>query len=177
MNCKNCGASVSENARECPFCGSKIEKSTAVKTSSSGTPMQSNPFVGKEYSFSGNDLLLKGRWSTRFKVSVGEDRLNFEASPKKYNTVPAIMLEDIIGIEESFHMRKFNIVMAVLGGIFGLLGEYECFLLPILAFLLYRERKIKIFARNGQIVTIYSENKGDIEAFVADMKKITNIKK
>ena len=185
MFCKNCGANISSNVLECQYCGSanlqesneRIEEKVASPVSQRETPVTTNPLLGKEYSFSGNDLVIRGRYGVRFNVMIGEDRLNFETVPAKKNKLPAVMLEDIMAIQESFHMRKTNIILAILGLLLGFAGGYWGFILPILVLLFFRERKMKIHLRNGNSLTIYSGNKESINEFIEDMKKITKIKK
>lgn len=180
MRCTNCGANFDDKANECPFCGSTANKELSFEqainagVSMSNTAM--NPLLDKEYNFSGNDLVIKGRWGVNVNVKVGEDRLFFETVPAKKNVLPAIMLEDIMAINESFYMRTANIVIGVIGFLLGISGGYWGFLLPVLVFLLYRERKIKIHLRNGNILTIYSGDKEIASQFVEDMKKITKIR-
>lgn len=181
MNCKNCGANVPENAKECPFCGTKIDDALMANDTSivemKTDDLTQNPILGKEYSFSGNDLVIRGRWGVKHNVTVGEDRLNIQTVPAKKNTIPAIMLEDIMAIQESFHMRTTNIVLAILGLVFGFAGGgFWCFAITALVLLLYRERKMQIHLRNGNVLTIYSDNKEDITQFISDMKLITKIK-
>lgn len=181
MRCTNCGANFEEGKNECPFCGSVVNKELSFEQPSSemvmATQTAMNPLLDKEYDFSGNDLVVKGRWGVNVNVKVGSDRLYFQTVPAKKNVLPAIMLEDIMAIEESFHMRTGNIVIAVIGLLLGLCGGAWGFLLPVLVLLLYRERKIKIHLRNGNILTIYSGDKEIAAQFVEDMKKITNIRK
>ncbi|KSV59072.1 hypothetical protein [Acetivibrio ethanolgignens] len=183
MLCKNCGANIGSETSECPYCGTRNEQEP-TQQAANVAPVQkaeiqksSNPLLGKEYAFSGNDLIIRGRWGVKYNVTVGEDRLNFETVPAKKNKLPAVMLEDIMAIQESFHMRTFNIVLATLGILCGLAGGgIWCWLIPVVVFLLYRERKMKIHLRNGNILTIYSDNKGSIIEFIDDMRKITKIK-
>ena len=178
MNCKNCGANVPENVMECPFCSSKIEIPVETTVSPVGVQTQVQPqneLMGKEYSFSGNDLVIRGRWGVRHNVTVGEDRINIQTVPAKKNKIPAVMLDDIMAIQESFHMRTTNIVMAILGLILGCCGAIVCFIFPLFVLLFFRERKIKIHLRNGKVLTIYSDNKEDSNEFINDMRKITKI--
>lgn len=92
------------------------------------------------------------------------------------NKIPAVMLEDIMAIQESFHIRTANIVWAIIGLLLGLAGGYWGFIFPIFVLLFYRERKMKIHLRNGNVLTIYSDNQASTSEFVEDMKKITKIK-
>ena len=178
MNCKNCGANVPENAMECPFCSSKIEVATETNASPVGVQTQvqtQNELIGKEYSFSGNDLVIRGRWGVKHNVTVGEDRINIQTVPAKKNKIPAIMLDDIMAIQESFHMRTTNIVLAIFGLFLGFCGGFWGFLLPVFVLLCFRERKMKIHLRNGNVLTIYSDNKEATNEFINDMRKITKI--
>lgn len=180
MRCTNCGANFDDKANECPFCGSIVNRELSFKQSANAgvvaTNTAMNPLLDKEYNFSGNDLVVKGRWGVNVNVKVGEDRLFFETVPAKKNVLPAVMLEDIMAINESFHMRTANIVIGVIGFLLGIAGGYWGFLLPVLVFFLYRERRIKIHLRNGNVLTIYSDDKEIALQFVEDMKKITKIK-
>ncbi len=178
MNCKNCGANVPENAMECPFCSSKIEIPTETNVSPVGEQTQvqaQNELMGKEYSFSGNDLVIRGRWGVKHNVTVGEDRINIQTVPAKKNKIPAIMLDDIMAIQESFHMRTANIFLAIFGLILGCCGGFWGFILPVFVLLCFRERKMKIHLRNGNVLTIYSDNKEATNEFIDDMRKITKI--
>lgn len=183
MLCKNCGANIGSDVTECPYCGTINMQEVKEQADNSTVPVQQteshvskNPLLGKEYAFSGNDLVVRGRWGIKCYITVGEDRLNFETVPAKENRIPAVMLEDIMAIQESFHMRMANIVLAVLGLILGILGGFWWLLIPVLVLLFYRERKMKIHLRNGNVLTIYSADKESINEFIEDMKKITNIK-
>lgn len=180
MRCANCGANFEEGANECPFCGSPVNGELSFEQSIhegvNTEQMMMNPLLDKEYEFSGNDLVVRGRWGVNVNVKVGEDRLYFETFPAKKNVLPAIMLEDIMAIEESFHMRTANIVIGVVGLLAGFCGIFWGFVFPALILLLYRERKIKIHLRNGNILTIYSSDKEIANQFVEDMKKITKIR-
>ena len=183
MFCKNCGANIGSDATECPYCGTVNVQEVQRQAANVVTPVQqteryvsANPLLGKEYTFSGNDLVIKGRWGVKYNVTVGEDRLNFETVPAKMNKIPAVMLEDIMAIQESFHMRTANIVWAIIGLLLGLAGGYWGFIFPIFVLLFYRERKMKIHLRNGNVLTIYSDNQASTSEFVEDMKKITKIK-
>lgn len=183
MLCKNCGANIGSETSECPYCGTanvpevNPQSATVVPVQQVASEMSTNPLLGKEYAFSGNDLIIRGRWGVKYNVTVGEDRLNFETIPAKKNKLPAVMLEDIMAIQESFHMRTFNIVLAVLGILCGLAGGgFWCWLIPVVVFLLYRERKMKIHLRNGNVLTIYSGNKESTKEFIDDMRRITKIK-
>jgi len=184
MFCKNCGANIGSDITECPYCGTANIPEVKQQTGNVVVPVQqtegqvaANPLLGKEYAFSGNDLVVRGRWGIKYNVAVGEDRLNIETVPAKKNKLPAIMLEDIMAIKESFHMRTVNIVLAVLGILGGLGGGgFWCWLIPVVVILLYRERKMKIHLRNGNVLTIYSDNKENISEFINDMRKITKIK-
>lgn len=80
-----------------------------------------------------------------------------------------------MAISESFHMRNFNILLGILGIVLGFVGGLWGFLLPIAVVLLYRERKMKIHVRNGNIITIYSDTTAAFSEFIDDMKKITKI--
>lgn len=181
MRCSNCGANIDDNMEECSFCGTVISREVPdvqpVKSENlTDTQKTANSLIGKEYDFSGNDLMIRGRWGVRVNVKVGDDRLYFETYPARKNVLPAIMLEDIMAIEEKFYMRTTNKVIAIIGGLLGCSGAFVFFLIPIFVLLLYRERQIKIHMRNGNILTIYSDDRALAEEFVEDMKKITKIK-
>lgn len=184
MFCKNCGANIGADVPECPYCGTANVPEAKQQTANVVAPIHqtessvsANPLLGKEYAFSGNDLVIRGRWGVKYNVTVGDDRLNLETVPAKKNKLPAVMLEDIMAIQESFHMRTTNIVLAVLGLVFGIAGGgFWCFAIAALVLLFYRERKMKIHLRNGNVLTIYSGNKESIKEFIEDMRKITKIK-
>ena len=180
MRCTNCGANFDDGANECPFCGSAVSKELSFEKPDNGKIIAQqtamNPLLDKEYNFSGNDLLLRGRWGVNVNVKVGEDRLFFQTVPAKKNVLPAVMLEDIMAIEENFHMRTANILIGIFGLILGFSGGLWGFVLPVFVLLLYRERKIKIHLRNGNVLTIYSGDKEIATQFVDDMKKITKIR-
>ena len=179
MKCTNCGANFEGNSNECPFCGSTVNKELSFEqptASATVVPTTMNPLLDKEYNFSGNDLVVKGRWGVNVNVKVGEDRLYLATVPAKKNVLPAIMLEDIMAIEDSFHMRTANIIIGIIGLLLGFAGGAWGFLFPVLVLLLYRERKIKIHLRNGNVLTIYSGDKELASQFVEDMKKITKIR-
>ena len=180
MRCTNCGANFDDGVGECPFCGSENHKKLSFEQVPNVEIVQiqtaMNPLLDTEYNFSGNDLVIKGRWGVSVNVKVGEDRLFFKTVPAKKNVLPAVMLEDIMAIEESAYIRSANIVIGVIGLLLGFAGGLWGFLLPILVLLLYRERKIRMHLRNGNILTIYSGDKELAVQFVEDMKKITKIR-
>lgn len=180
MKCANCGANFDDKANECPYCGTAVNRELSFKQSANPEVIANhtimNPLLDKEYNFSGNDLVVRGRWGVKVNVKVGEDRLFFETVPAKKNVLPAVMLEDIMAVNESFYMRTANIIIGVVGFLLGIAGGYWGFLIPVLVLFLYRERKIKIYLRNGNVLAIYSDDKALASQFVEDMKKITKIK-
>lgn len=170
MICKNCGVDIGSQTT-CPHCGTN-QPETLQQTEA---PVSTNPLLGKEYAFSGNDLVLRGRWGIKFHISVGKDRLNIETVPAKKNKIPVVMLDDILSIQESFHMRKMNIFLAVMGVLSVFVGEFWGLVVTALILIFFRERKMKIHLRNGNVLTIYSEDKDSIPMFIEDMRKITKI--
>ncbi len=179
MKCRNCGADFENGASKCPFCGTSadwdisFEKNDNIVDTATQTM---NPLLNKEYHFSGNDLAVKGRWGVSVNVTVGEDRLYIETIPAKKNVLPAIILEDIMAIKDEFHLRTANVVIGIIGLILGLLSTPWGFVFPVFVLLFYRERKIVMHLRNGNVLTIYSNDKVIVEQFIEDMKKITKIK-
>lgn len=73
-------------------------------------------------------------------------------------------------------MRTANIVLAIFGLLLGFAGGYWGFVLPVFVLLCYRERKMKIHLRNGNVLTIYSGDKESTSEFINDMRTITKIK-
>lgn len=182
MICKNCGATMGAEVTECPYCGTpnlpeQGEQQVQTQTAEQAAAPAGNPLIGKEYRFSGNDLVIKGRWGVQFHISVGEDRLFLETTPARKNLIPAVMLEDILAIEDSFHLRTANIVLGVLGLLVGISASAWGFLIPILVLIFYRERKVTMHLRSGQKLTIYSGSKESVRQFIEDMKLITKIRK
>lgn len=127
--------------------------------------------LSKIYNFSGNELMVKGQWGVEENVRVTSDRLYLQTYKDGKCTLSTAMLEDIMLIEESFHMRIGNIVLGGIGLILGFIGSAMGFILPIVS-LMYCERKITIYLRNGNILTIYSRDEELATQFIEDMKKI-----
>lgn len=176
MFCKNCGTNMGENANICPNCGTNNLTSVTAQKNSNSNPMPANPLIGKEYDFSGNILIYRA--GVRCNVRVDEDRLYITKRPaKKKNDIPVVMLDDILAIKQKFHMRTINIIYSVLMVIAALNYDEGFWLLifPVLHILFYRERKIEIYIRNGQVLTIYSDKKNKADEFVEDMSRITKI--
>lgn len=178
MFCKNCGTNMGENANICPNCGTNNLTSVTAQQNSNSNPMPANPLIGKEYDFSGNTFIYRDVLGERCNVRVEEDRLHITKRPaKKKKDIPVVMLDDILAIKQKFHMRKINIVFSILCVILALNYDEGFWLLifPVFLILLYRERKIEIYIRNGQVLTIYSDKKNKADEFVEDMSRITKI--
>ena len=176
MFCKNCGTNMGENANICPNCGTN--NLTSVTAQQNSNPMPANPLIGKEYDFSGNTFVIKDKLGVRCNVRVEEDRLHITKRPaKKKKDIPVVMLDDILAIKQKFHMRMINIIFSVACVISAFYNEDRLWLLifPVFVILLYRERKIEIYIRNGQVLTIYSDKKNKADEFVEDMSRITKI--
>lgn len=178
MFCEKCGKQIPDASNFCCGCGAKAEYTQAdpFAVGAQAWSQPKNELIGREYTFSGNDLVIRGRWGVKYNISVGEDRLNIETVPARKNKIPAVKLEDIMAVQESFHMRTANILLAIFGLILGFCGGIWGFILPIFVLLCFRERKMKIHLRNGKVLTIYSDDKESTVGFIEDMRKITKIK-
>lgn len=152
----------------------KNDNAAATTVSEESTQTITNPLLNKKYKFSGNDLVIKGRWGIKSTVKMGSDRLNIQTFPSRKNIYPVVMLEDIVSIEEGFYMRTANIVLAVIGLLMAILSP-AYLIIPALVLLLYREQKINIHLRNGNILTIYSEKKSLTSEFISDIKTVCKI--
>lgn len=177
MKCENCGANVPENVTECSFCGTNVTEA-AKKGDSHAQVQTQNPLLGKEYSFVstyGTRLFSLSYGMIRNKITVSSDRLFIETRPKKCNIAPAVLFEDITGINISTSFSVYSIIAAIAFLISGICGGVV-FLLGI-PFVLWAlsNKKITIYQRNGKNIIIYSRSKAAAVEFKSDMKMVAEI--
>lgn len=191
MKCNCCGAEIAEGVNECPFCDAVVEKATRKEKMAAQTPTQSDSFsgeeehaiksqnslVGKEYTFvSTRGTNFWGLFNSRIisNVKVAEDRLFIEKRPKKFNTIPAVLFEDIIGITIEKKINFYFWILIIASGLLGFLNPI-CFALTIFFIYCGLQRKITVSQRNGVQVVMYTGSKALAEEFKEDMKKVAKI--
>lgn len=187
MKCKNCGAEIPNNATECTFCDTPV--STTAQTSKN-TDMQPqkqtiveaskpiNPLIGKEYTFSSSRGanpwgFIHGKIFS--EVKVGDDRLFINITPKRFNVAPAVLFEDITGINISAKIPLYYWIYIILSVIGGFIGQFYLFIFTVLFIFMGLNQKITISQRSGVNVVMYARSKAVAEEFKADMKKLTKI--
>lgn len=140
----------------------------------------SNPLRGKTYEFVSSRFM---NWRAFFDsriyttIEVAQDRLILSKKPKRMNTVPAIFLEDITGIEITMKFGGYYLIWTAFA-LFCLFVTLEIYYLAFVALFLWAgmNRKITITQRNGVNVIVYSRNKDNAAAFKEDMKTIVTIR-
>lgn len=192
MKCKNCGAEIPDNVAECPYCDTAIdtkervqqrpvvEQEVVVKkvVETEVKPTVMHPLVGKKYSFkSARGARLTGFISSRYlsDIEIGEDRIKIMIKPKRFNTVPAIMLEDITDIDISKKIHAYYWIWIIISIIGVCCSQFYLLICTVIFILAGLDRKIIIAQRNGKNVIIYSHDKQLAETFKEDMKSITKI--
>lgn len=137
-----------------------------------------NSVVGKKYTFvstRGNNIVGLLDSKVTNKVEIGEDRLFIETKPKRFNKAPAVLFEDITGIEIKKNINFYYWFWIVISAIIGFMGVFYMFLCTLVFLFCGLQNKITISQRNGIKVVIYAGSKVVAEAFKEDMKTVTNI--
>lgn len=180
MKCTNCGAELTEEMVVCPYCATRVE--TAVQMPQAvlqPVSAPANPLAGKRYGFistrGGN---MRGIINSKIisNVEVAGDRLLIDIRPKRLNTVPVVILEDITAIDVTVKINLYYWFLIVVSVFCAISTMGAGLILTALLVWAGRQRKITISQRNGKDIVMYSRNKEDAERFKADMKTITNIR-
>ena len=190
MFCVNCGIELKEETKVCPNCGTNFinglneQKIVSAKKEIKDLSIiqsleEKNSLIGKKYLFTskrGTNItgIVTGKIIS--EIEVGEDRLKISIKPKKYNKVPAIMLEDITAIDITKSLNWYYWFLVIFSVIITVLYQSPiCLIYAVIFAFLGQQRKIRVAQRNGKDVIIYSRNKELAETFKEDMRSITKI--
>ena len=134
--------------------------------------------IGKNYCFysaSGSSILSLANSKIRSEVCIGADRIYISITPKRFNKVPEILLQDISTVTVSTALNGYNTFWVVVTAIIGFFYPLF-FVCPVLILLFFRHSKISIYQRNNTKAIIYSKNKKEAENFCNDIKQLAGIK-
>ena len=187
MNCKNCGAAISDDVLECPYCDAVVKtRETAVDNPPVDQPalqqpdefsiVKNNPLLGKKYSFIsaiGTDFASRRRVTSN--IEVAEDRIFIEIRPKRFQKAPAILFEDITGIDIATRINLYCWIYIILCVIGSCAGQFYLLLLALFLIYIGRQSKITISQRNGVNVVVYSKDRTLAKQFKEEMKQIARI--
>ena len=144
---------------------------------SSNDEISKNSVIGKKYNLSSSKgANLRGLLNSRIRseVTFSNDRLFINIEPKRFNKVPAILYQDITGVNITVKINFyywFYIIVSVLAAIANPLF----LIVTVLLFFIGRDRKIMITQRNGINAIIYAKTKVEAEAFKDDIRKVAKI--
>lgn len=184
MKCKNCGAEIPDNVSECPYCDAVVmsviasEKQPQVQQSDQVPVPESDSIIGKKYSFTSTvGTNLAGIFNSRItsNVEVAEDRIFVDIKPKRFNKCPAIMFEDITGIDTTTKINLyywFWIIITIIG---GLTGQVYLFIFTIIFVFCGMQSKITISQRNGVNVVMYCSDLASGRKFKEEMRQVAKI--
>ena len=127
------------------------------------------------YSASGSNILSLTNSKIRSEVCIGADRIYISITPKRFNKVPEILLQDISTVTVSTALNGYNTFWVVVTAIIGFFYPLF-FVCPVLILLFFRHSKISIYQRNNTKAIIYSKNKKEAENFCNDIKQLAGIK-
>lgn len=191
MKCNCCGAEISNDVRECPYCDAVVAKEGAEREVIYQEPIQTDvveemaeevstsqqSLVGKKYAFAS----VKGTtWGGIFNskiisnVEIAEDRLFIDIKPKRLQTAPAILFEDITGIDITKKISFYYWILIIVSVLSGFAVPYF-FALTLIFIFCGLQRKITISQRNGVKVVMYTSSASQAEEFKEDMKKVAKI--
>jgi hypothetical protein len=188
MKCKNCGAEIPNDVKNCPYCEAAVgetpiqnevqEAVSPSKTATNETVLSSQGSLnGKKYIFtSASGTNLAGIFNSKVisNVEVAEDRLFIDIKPKRFNTSPAVLFEDITGIDIAVKINLYYWLWIIISAAVGIAAPF-CFIFTIIFIFCGLQRKITISQRNGIKVVMYSSSKAKAEEFKEDMKTVTKI--
>lgn len=182
MNCKNCGANITEGTTECPYCGTLFQQQTIKKENNipepekkAETENKAEGLMEKKYAFVSAKGMRIGLF-TRIANTVrfSDDRIFITTSPQKCCTAPSVLYEDVTGVMLKTKFSASSILYSLISFVLGFFTVFTFFLIPVFLWCGYN-KKITITQRNGNNVVIYS-NRGKIaDAFREDMKKVCKI--
>ncbi len=144
---------------------------------SSNDEISKNSVIGKKYNLSSSKgANLRGLLNSRIRseVTFSDDRLFINIEPKRFNKVPAILYQDITGVNITVKINFyywFYIIVSVLAAITNPLF----LIVTVLLFFIGRDRKITITQRNGINAVIYAKTKVEAETFKNDIRKVAKI--
>lgn len=193
MYCKKCGAEIKDGSKFCIKCGVRVAKEDPKTESVCQMPVQpeivsdaegqvvvtGEPLIGKKYTFistRGTNLLTLFQGRIVSDVEIAEDRLFLDISPKRFNKSPAILFEDITGIDISIRVNICYCILIMMTVICGFTISPSYFLAAALLVWVGLQRKITISQRNGQKVVMYDRSGSQAKEFKEDMKKVTRIR-
>lgn len=191
MKCNSCGREIQNEVKKCPYCDAVVVEAQSQKDMVNRATMQpdiesneaektvesQNSLVGKKYTFiSVRGTNMAGIFNSRItsNVEVAEDRLFIDIKPKRLNKAPAILFEDITGIEIDKKINLYYWIWIVISVIGGFAAPYM-FIFTCIFIFCGLQRKITISQRNGVKVIMYENSKTGAEEFKEDMKKVTKI--
>ena len=134
--------------------------------------------IGRKYCFysaSGSNILSLTNSKIRSEVCIGADRIYISTTPKRFNKVLEILLQDISTVTVSTVLNGYNTFWVVVTAIIGFFYPLF-FVCPVLILLFFRHSKISIYQRNNTKAIIYSKNKKEAENFCNDIKQLACIK-
>ncbi len=136
-----------------------------------------NSVIGKTYDLSsarGTNLIGILNDKIISRVTFADDRLFIDMRPKRLNKVPALLYEDITGVNIAMKLNLYkcfyliaSIVAAIVNPLF--------LIISVLVLWLGRDMKITITQRNGISAVIYAKTKAEAEAFKEDVRKVAKI--
>jgi hypothetical protein len=192
MKCKNCGAEIPNDATECPYCDAaivvakqpvqQVQNQAAVQppvqSQQEAQPVVEESVVGKEYSFSSvRGTNLAGFINSKIvsNVKLGDDRAYINITPKRFNKAPAVMYDDIMGVDISSNINLYYIFLIILA-LFSIAAiSFGGLILAAIVYFIGLQYKITISQRNGLKVVMYTESKVAANAFKEDIKKVSKI--
>lgn len=180
MKCRNCGAEIADGIKECPYCAAQQEGAVQMPQGTARpASISTNALAGKKYEFASSyGANMRGIINSRIysTVEVAEDRLWIKITPKRLNTVPAVIFEDITAIDISVKISLYYWICIIVSVIAAIPTQGATLLLAAFFVFVGRDRKITISQRNGKDVVMYSSGKKAAEAFKEDMKALTTIR-
>lgn len=192
MKCKNCGAEIPENVSECPYCDASVITVDSIETDvdegavmqspvkqSVQTPvLESNSIIGKKYSFTSTiGTNLTGLFNSRIisTVEVAEDRIFIDIKPKRFHNSPAVMFEDIMGIDTVTKINFYYWFLIIISLLGSFSGQIYLLIFTIIFVVCGRQSKITITQRNGINVVMYCSDVSLGEKFKDEMKQVAKI--
>ena len=157
---------------------SNLETHNNLSHDKSQTVFNKELLIGRNYCFysaSGSNILSLTNSKIRSEVCIGADRIYISTTPKRFNKVPEILLQDISTVTVSTVLNGYNIFWVVVTAIIGFFYPLF-FVCPVLILLFFRHSKISIYQRNNTKAIIYSKNKKEAENFCNDIKQLAGIK-
>lgn len=196
MKCRNCNAEIPDDVLNCPYCDTSQDSESVncfdnnkktiqsqVQNQFNNQTIQNEPavneeLIGKRYEFrSSYGMNMWGILNPYIlsEVEIAKDRIFIDIKPKRKNTSPVVMLEDILSVELSKTVAVYHTILAMVFLVASLSS-----ILYGLGFILFiylgLNTKIKIIQRNGIEVTMFSSNSELAENFKFDIRKMTNIR-